>query len=153
MAAPAWVPKVQRVLVPLVSADLTIQYILGLLTNAYAPTAGFTQNTDFGVYDGHWTNGEILGVLMIVSIVIVALRRDRPALGMSILAFLAVLVAGIAGMAFVNATPNPPGATVTMGLAFLVAFGAQQALLFRTFMSSGAAPPAPGAPSVPAPAA
>lgn len=150
MAPPTWVGKAQRVLVPLASIDLAIQYILGILTNAYAPGGGFTQNTDFGVYDGHWTNGEVLGVLLIVMVIVVALSRDRPALGMAVVSLIAVVIAGFAGMAFVNATPNPPSATVTMGLAFLVAFGAQQALLFRTFMRPAMAPPAGGAPPAPA---
>ena len=151
VAAPSWAPRAQRLLVPLVSVDLALQYIFGILTSAYAPVTGFQASTDFGAYDAHAINGYLLGVLMIVTIAVIALTRDRANLGISIVAFLAVLVAGVAGMAFVNTQPNPALATVTMGLAFLVAFGASQALAFRVMMRPSA-PPLGGSPPAPSPA-
>lgn len=143
MAAPPWAGRALRILVLIASVDLAIQYIAGIATNAYAPSAGFTSNTDFGIYDLHFENGLLLGVLVLAVLIVAALTREVPSIGMAAVAFVAVLVAAIAGMAYVNSTPNDPLATVTMGLAFLVAFGSLQALMFRVIRPgpSAGAPP------------
>jgi hypothetical protein len=145
--APAWTTRTLGVLVPLVALDLVVQYIAGLGTNAYAPAAGFTMNTDFGIYDLHWDNGFLLGILVILLLIVAGLSRQVRSLVPAVVAFLAVLVAGIAGMNFVNTTPNPPGATIAMGLAWLVAFGAVMTM-FRFQRGAMWAPP-PAAPAPP----
>jgi hypothetical protein len=147
MAAPAWTRTAQRIVLPLAGLDLTLQYIAGLMTNAYAPAAGFTQNTDFGWYDLHWTNGYVLGILMIITLVVVGLSRNYRNLAAAAIAFVAVVVAAFAGMAFVNTTPNPPTATAVMGLAFLVAFAALMALSFRAMATRERPPPTPVEPA------
>jgi hypothetical protein len=85
---------------------------------------------------------------MIITIVVIALTRDRVNLGISVVAFLSVLVAAIAGMAFVHNQPNPAIDSVIMGVAFLFAFGASQALTFRVMMRS-TSPPIGGLSPVP----
>ena len=139
MAGPGWAPKAQRILVALVGADLVVQYVAGMLTSAYAPAAGFTDSTDFAAYDVHWMNGYVLGILLIVTLVVIARTRNYPNLAIAIVTFAAFLTAAVAGQIFVGAVPNPPYATVLMSVAFLVAFGANMALSFR--LMRGVTPP------------
>jgi len=145
-AAPRWTSRALSILGPLVAIDLVIQYIAGLGTNAYAPTA-FTSNSDYGWLDVHWDNGYFLGLLCIVLVLVAALSRQGRNIGSALVILAAVLVAGVAGMAFVRTSPNPPSATITMGLAFLVAFGA--AISFMIRLMRPRAQPDPG--SSPAP--
>lgn len=151
MPAPAWTSKAQKVLIPLAGFDLAVQYVAGILTNAYAPSGGFTDNTSFGWYDLHSANGFLLGFLLIGVMVVVGLTRQYPNLALAVIAFIAMLVASIAGMAFVGATPNPPIASATMGIAFLVAFGAMMMLGVRIRMPMGRAEPAPAMPTTSSP--
>lgn len=130
-----WPTKTLSFLVPLVGIDLIIQYFAGLGTNAYAPASGFTMNTDFGIYDLHWTNGYVLGILSIALVIIAVFSRQGRNVVPAVVSLAAVLVAAFAGMAFVNTTPNPPWATITMGLAFLVAFSTVIAMMFRLNMA------------------
>jgi hypothetical protein len=141
-----WPGKVLAILVPIVAIDLVVQYIAGMGTNAYAPAAGFTQNTDFGIYDLHWTNGYVLGVLSIVLVVVAVFSGRARNVASSSVSLAAVLIAAFAGMAFVNSTPNPPWATLTMSFAFLVAFGALVSLMLRQGMPGTTGPVAPAAP-------
>lgn len=126
-----WPGKVLAVLVPIVSLDLVIQYIVGMGTNVYAPVAGFNSSTDFGLYDFHWDNGWALGVLSIVLVVVAVLSGRARNIAPSVVSLAAVLVAGFAGMAFVSSTPNPAWATLTMSIAFLVSFGAMISFGFQ----------------------
>jgi hypothetical protein len=50
-------------------------------------------------------------------------------------------------MIFVNNTPNPAGASLAMGLAFLVAFSTVMAMAFRMRMGDGSPPPRAVAPA------
>lgn len=127
---------------PLVGLDLVVQYIAGLGTNAYAPSAGFTMNTEFPIYGVHWDNGLVLGILSIVLVVVSIFSRQGRNIVPAVVSLVAVLIAGFAGMAYVGTSPNPPSATLTMGLAFLVSFAAIMAFNFRLRL---------GAPAVPAP--
>jgi UDP-N-acetylmuramyl pentapeptide phosphotransferase/UDP-N-acetylglucosamine-1-phosphate transferase len=145
-----WPTKALTALAPLVAIDLVIQYIAGVGTNAYAPVTGFTMNTAFGIYNVHWLNGFALGILSIVLVIIAVISWQARNIAPAVVSLVAVLVAGIAGMAFVNSTPNPPWATITMGLAFLVAFGAVMGMTFRSRMFSpatGVPPSETGAPA------
>jgi len=126
-----WPTRTLNVLVPVVGIDLILQYIAGLGSNAYGPSTGFTVNTDFGIYDIHWLNGYVLGILSIILVLVAAISRQARNVLPAIVALAAVLIAGFAGMAFVSSAPNPPGATVTMGIAFLVAFATILAMMFR----------------------
>jgi heme A synthase len=138
-----WPNRTLAVLLPLVGIDLVIQYIAGLGTNAYAPPAGFNMNTDFGIYNVHWLNGYVLGILSIVLVIVAAFSRQTRVVVPAVVSLAAVLIAAFAGMAFVNSTPNPPSATITMGLAFLVAFSAVMAMMFRGRMQSTLSGPPP----------
>jgi hypothetical protein len=134
---------------PVVGLDLILQYISGLGTNVYAPDGGFNMNTDFGFYDLHAVNGDILGILSILLVIFAVFSRKSGNYVPAIIFFVAVLVAGIAGMVFANDVPNPPLASLTMGLAFLVAFATGLAITFRQMMI----PAEPMAPSGGAPSA
>jgi hypothetical protein len=140
-AAPAWTTRAVNLLVPLVALDLVVQYIAGLGTDAYAPMEGFTMNTDFGIYDLHWDNGFLLGILAIALVIVAVLSRQIRNVVPAIVALLAVLLAGISGMSFVNSTPNPPSATIAMGVAWLIAFAAVMTM-FRFTRGGIGAPPA-----------
>jgi hypothetical protein len=146
-SGPSWPTKALGVLVPLVGLDLIIQYVAGLGTNVYAPADGFTMNTAFGVYNVHWLNGYVLGILCIVLVIVTVFSRRTGAIAASTIVLLAVLVAGIEGMIFVNNTPNPAGASLAMGLAFLVAFSTVMAMAFRMRMGDGSPPPRAVAPA------
>jgi len=135
-----WPAKVLGGLVPLVGLDLIVQYIAGLGANVYAPSNGFTMDTAFGIYNVHWLNGYVLGLLCIALVIVAVLSRRIGSIAASIVVLLAVLVAGIAGMIFVNNTPNPAGASLLMGLAFLVAFATVMAMAFRMRMGQGSPP-------------
>jgi len=104
-------------------------------------------NTAFGVCPLHWTNGGVWGILSTILVVIAALSRS----GRNVVYAVVILVAGIvpafAGTAFVNTTPNPPTAFITMGLGFLVAFGAAMACMFRFMRARRAVSPPPDSPT------
>jgi len=130
-----------------VGIDLIVQYIAGLGANVYAPASGFTMNTDFGIYDVHWLNGYVVGVLSIVLVVVAVLSRQTRTIVSSSVSFVAVLVSAVAGMAFVNSTPNPASASLVMGVAFLVAFSTVMALMFQLRRSDGPSTPTTTAPA------
>lgn len=138
----SWSTRTLNVLVPLVGLDLVVQYIAGLGANVYAPPNGFTMNTDFGIYDVHWDNGYVLGILSIILVIIAVFSRQPRNIAPSVVSLAAVLAAAFAGMAFINSSPNPPGASLTMGVAFLVAFATIMAFMFR-LRREGAVPLAP----------
>ena len=66
-----WALKAMRVLVPVTALVLVIQYIAGLGTNVYAPAGGFTNNTDYGWLDLHYTVGDVVGILSILLVIAV----------------------------------------------------------------------------------
>jgi heme A synthase len=145
--APAWTTKALSILLPIVGLDLGIQYIAGLGANAYAPASGFTTNTAFAVYNVHFLNAYVLGVLTLLLLIVAGFSRLPKNIAPAAVTFVAVLVAALTGMAFIRTTPNPPLATIAMGLAFLVAFAATLAWMVRLNMarpggSVTAAPPA-----------
>ena len=140
-----WPQRTLRVLIPIAGILLVIQYVAGLLTNAYGPSAGFTDNTSFPALNLHYLNGDFLGVVAIIVVVVAAFTRQVRFIALSVVMLAAILVAGIAGMAFVSSTPNNPVDTVLMGVAFLVAFWAQLLLAFFAIMrgrGESDAPPA-----------
>jgi hypothetical protein len=141
--------KTLWILVPLVSLDLVVQYIAGLGTNVYAPPNGFTMNTDFGFYDVHFLNGDVLGILSIILVIVAVFSRQIRNVAPSVVILASVIIAGFAGMAFANTTPNPPTLSLTMGIAFLVAFGTAISFMFRMRVSAapGGGPPPTGATS------
>lgn len=152
-APPAWTNTALKVLLPLTAVFGVAQYVLGLLTNAYAPSSGFTSNTSFNYLDAHYNVGFTLGALSILLVIVAGFTRQPRTIALSVVGFLGILVAGLAGMAFVNTQPNPPNASVLMGVGFLVAFWALS-MLGMSLMLAGRAdagsPPAPaGAPSAP----
>ncbi len=148
MSSIPWPARALRILVPLTGVLLVAQYIAGLLTNAYAPSAGFTSNSAFPALNAHYTLGELLGVLGIVLVVVAVCSRSLREIIPAVVTFIAILVAGVAGMDFVHAQPNPPAATVAMGLAFLVAFATVMAWNFRIMRRTApAAGPVGGTPT------
>lgn len=139
-----WPTRTLNVLLPIVGIDLVIQYITGLGTSAYAPPAGFNMNTDFGIYNVHWLNGYVLGILSIILVVVAVLSRQARNVVPSVVTLVTVIIAAVAGMAFVSSAPNPPAATVAMGVAFILAFSSVLAMMFRVRMAGlrpGAAAP------------
>jgi hypothetical protein len=126
--ASAWPHKALRILVPVTGLLLVVQYLLGLWTNAYAPSSGFTDNTSFPSLDWHYNIGFALGILAVLVLILAALTRRIPYVGFAVLLLVGVAVAGISGMGFVHTMPNPPVDAVVMGIGFLVAFWASLAL-------------------------
>jgi hypothetical protein len=135
-----------RILIPIAGLLLVVQYVAGLYTNAYSPASGFTSNTAFPALNLHYTVGMTLGILAILVVIVSAFTRQMAYIGLSVVVLAAILVAGIAGMAFVGTTPNPPVDTVIMGSAFLVAFWATVVLgiisMMGGRMGTSASPPA-----------
>jgi len=146
----AWALKALKILVPVTALLLIIQYIAGLGTNVYAPAAGFNGNSDFGWLDLHYATGDVLGLVSIVLVIVAVFTARGPLIGTSAGILVSVLVAGFAGSAFINTSPNNPLDSLLMGIAFLFAFGATISLGFRVMWASGsrtATPPPPAAPS------
>jgi hypothetical protein len=147
----AWSTTALRVLVPIVGLLLVVQYVLGLLTNAYAPAAGFTSNSTGNYLDAHYSVGYILGILALLIFVVACFTRRARVIVLALVVLLGVVGAGLEGMHYVSTTPNDPTATVGMGLLFLIAFGAAM-MLARTLyrghrMMSGLGGGAPSASS------
>ncbi|MCI4341811.1 MAG: hypothetical protein L3K11_05525 [Thermoplasmata archaeon] len=142
MAVPTWPGKALKVLLPVTGLLLVVQYIAGLWTNAYAPAGGFSSNSSFPALDLHWTLGQVLGVLSIILVVVALFSRRVDFVVPAIVILASVIVAGLAGMAFVSSTPNPPSATVEMGVAFLVAFATTVSFGMRLRWVPSSTPPA-----------
>jgi hypothetical protein len=132
--APKWPLTALRFLAPIVLLILIAQYLLGLWTNLYAPAAGFTSNSSSLALDWHYNLGFILGIVSILSIVLAALTRRLPLVILSVILFVGVFVAGMAGGSYVNSTPNPSSDSFLMGAMFLLAFVAALGLAARTSM-------------------
>jgi hypothetical protein len=151
VAAPAWAPKAARVLVVLIGIDLALQLITGLLTYYYSNGTGFIPgfpSSNFPSYVLHWANGDLLGLLAIVSLIVVALTRNYPNLVIALIVLLAIGGAGVAGMMFISSTPNPDSDAAAMGAAFVVAAAANGFLSYRLRREARAArEPGPVAPA------
>ena len=132
-----WPFRTLKVLIPIAGILLVVQYVAGLYTSAYSPASGFTDNSAFPALNLHYTVGMILGILAIIVVIISAFTRQVRYIGLSVVMVAAILTAGIAGIAYVSSTPNPPVATVIMGISFLVAFWADVALAFMAMMGGG----------------
>jgi hypothetical protein len=144
---PRWPWTAVRYLAPILLILLVAQYLLGLWTNLYAPAAGFTSNSSSPSLDWHYNLGFALGILGIVVIAVAGVSRDLWMIGLAVLVFLGVLLAGIAGGDFVGSTPNPPSASILMGAMFLLAFVAALALGFRVWMGPMSPPKPSGVPT------
>lgn len=125
---PAWAEKALRVVVPVTGLLLVVQYLLGLWTNAYAPSSGFTDNTSYPSLDWHYNIGFTLGALGVIVLIVAALTRKLPFIGLAAVLLVGIAIAGISGMEFVHSSPNDPVATVVMGVGFLIAFWASLVL-------------------------
>ena len=146
--APAWSEKVLRILVPITGIALVTQYILGLWTNAYAPSGGFTSNSSFPSLDWHYNIGFTLGALGLLTVVIAAVSRRVPSIVLAIVMFVGIALAGVAGMKFVSSSPNDPIFSVAMGLGFLIAFWASLILGLMLMGGRGMwSPPSQGQPT------
>jgi glyoxylase I family protein len=106
-----------------------VQYLLGLGTNVYGPATGFTENSSNPWLNAHYTNGDVLFLVSVVSIVLAALSRVWRLLGPSVALTVSVLLAGLFGMAYVGTTPNPPIDSYAMGVMFLFALGSAFGLI------------------------
>ncbi|HEV2429275.1 MAG TPA: hypothetical protein VGV64_05450 [Thermoplasmata archaeon] len=135
--APTWPSKALLVLVPIQGFLLAVEYLLGMWTNLYAPSA-FTDSTSFPSLDWHYTNGYVLGVVAILTVVLAALSRKVPYLVLGLVALGAILGAGLSGQAFVGSAPNNPIDSFSMSLAFLFAMIAT--LLFGVVIRMGRFP-------------
>ncbi|MCI4327045.1 MAG: hypothetical protein L3K16_05355 [Thermoplasmata archaeon] len=131
---------------------LIAQYLLGLLTNAYAPSAGFNAGMTDPLLNWHWTVGFVLGIVSILSIALAAITRSRWLVLPAVLVFASVLIAGLAGSAFTDTAGNPPQFSVLMGASFLFAFISQVAYarLWMMGRPRGSRPPSPIPPTTPA---
>jgi hypothetical protein len=148
---PTWPLRALQITSVITTAALVVQYIAGLLTNAYAPASGFTSNSDWWAINLHWTFGYVLGVLAIILVIVAALTRRGLYIALAVVTLLGVLAAGFAGMAFVSSTPNAPIYSVEMGVAFLVAFITSFLLAGMTMMGGGTGRPSPSTASTPSP--
>ena len=147
---PTWSLRALQITSVITTALLVVQYIAGLLTNAYAPASGFTSNSSWWALNIHYTVGMVLGILAIILVIVAALTRRGLYIALAVVTLVGVLAAGFAGMAFVGSSPNAPIYSVEMGVAFLVAFITSLMLAGRTMMSGGmvrTSPPTSSAPS------
>lgn len=138
-----WVPRALTILVMIILLDLVIQYLLGLLTNAYAP-AMFTDNSSYASLNAHIFNGMILFILSVVMLIFAALTKQWRCIIPAVVLVVSVYFAGTLGMVYINSTPNPPLASFGMGTLFLTAFVAGIALAGIGRMRPGDAPRPPG---------
>lgn len=124
----SWAWRAGGVVIPLTFLLLITQYLLGLWTNAYAPSGGFTADSSFAPLNWHWNIGFTLGIVSIVAIVLTAFTRNWRVVLPAGLVFLFVLMAGLAGNAFTDTPGNPPQYSFLMGASFLFAFISEVAL-------------------------
>jgi hypothetical protein len=112
---------------------LTLQYLVGLWTNVYAPA-------QFGPFDSyppypspalevHILNGILLGVVSLAALVLAALSKQLRLIVPALVLLIAVFVAGEFGFIFVNSAPNNPIDSFGMGAMFIVALFSAAALL------------------------
>jgi uncharacterized membrane protein YkgB len=134
---PTWSLRALQITSVVTTAGLVVQYIAGLLTNAYAPASGFTTNSDWWAINIHWTFGYVLGILAIILVIVAALTRRGRYVALAVVTLLGVIAAGFAGMAFVASTPNAPIYSVEMGVSFLIAFIASFLITGMTMMGGG----------------
>ncbi|MGA7923366.1 MAG: hypothetical protein WCA77_05265 [Thermoplasmata archaeon] len=102
---------------------LFVQYLLGLWTNLYAPSM-FTSNSSSPALDWHYNVGFILFFTSILLVILTAFTREIRLIAPAVFLLIAVLVAGLAGGAFVGSSPNNPLDSLLMAVMFLVAFAA-----------------------------
>jgi hypothetical protein len=144
-----WALRALKLLVPITALLLVVQYIAGLGTNVYAPVSGFNGNSAYGWLDFHYITGDILGVVSILLLIVAVFTARAPLIGNSVGVLASVVIAGIAGMAYVNSTPNNPVDSLVMGVFFLAAFGATISLGFRVMWASTSRPTLPSPPAAP----
>ena len=113
-------------------ATLTLlvgQYLLGLWTNAYAPSS-FTSSTSYPSLDWHYNVGYALFFLALAAVVLAALTRELRLVAPALTLLASVVLAGVFGMMFVASAPNNPLDAFGMGVMFLVAFGSAVSIAF-----------------------
>jgi hypothetical protein len=136
---PRWAKKALGAVTGISLLLLLIQYLLGLWTADYAPAA-FTNDTSFPSLDWHYNVGFALGIVSILIVILAALTRQARLIAPSVVLFIAILVAGVLGMRYVNTTPNDPLASFGMGVMFLVAFGSAMSIVTQLRPRLGWAP-------------
>lgn len=112
-----------KILVAVMLVLLVVQYLLGLWTNLYAP-AMFTSNSSFPSLNWHYNVGFILFFASVLLLIFAAFTRVAGLIAPAVFVLLGVLLAGLAGSAFVSSSPNNPLDSFAMGFLFLVAFAA-----------------------------
>lgn len=143
---PRWATRGLMVVAVVTLLILLVQYLSGIWTNLYS-TSMFTSNSSSPSLDAHYDGGFALGLLGIVAIALAVLTRRARLIGQSAALFLWIVVAGIAGMAFVGNTPNPAIDSFTMAVAFLLAFGTAIGLTFSAYRGLAERPPPAAYPS------
>jgi hypothetical protein len=145
--APPWTFRALRLLIPLVGLLLAAQYLTGLWTGAYAPSAGFTDSSmsSFPALQAHYVLGLLLGLGALLLVVAAAFTRRIPYIALSLVALLSIGAAGIFGRLFIEGSPNDPIYSVLMGVAFLVAFWSMIMLGILTIMGRRLVPLMPTA--------
>ncbi|MCI4317369.1 MAG: hypothetical protein L3J96_02425 [Thermoplasmata archaeon] len=145
-----WVPKARAAFAGLTMLLLVVQYLLGLWTNLYGPTA-YTSNTSFPALDAHYNVGFALFFTALILLVLTGLSRELRLVVPAVVGLVAIILAGVYGMMYVGSTPNAPIDSFLMGLMFLVAFGATSAVSSLGMMRHpvGPMPPTPYSPTTP----
>jgi membrane associated rhomboid family serine protease len=111
---------------------LVVQYLDGLWTSAYAPANGFTSNTAFPALNLHYAVGFALAALVVLVAIVSLFTRERRTIALAVVLAASVWWAALSGSAFVRSSPNDPMYSVSMGLAFLIAFWAALMLVAFT---------------------
>jgi heme A synthase len=133
--------------VPIAGLLLVVQYLSGLWTNAYGPANGFTSSSSFPALSAHYAVGYALTALVLVVAIVAFFTGRRRVTALALILAAGVVWAAISGSAFVRSTPNNPLYSVSMGIAFLVAFWAALMLVGITMVRRAKVDDPPSSPS------
>jgi heme A synthase len=141
-AAPTRASRVARLRMASLGAVamLILQFILGMIYNLYGTAP--TSKKSIGLFSSPVIALHvILGILLFIAAVVLLVRaiqaRHKLSIWLSVVALVAIVVAGFAGLGFAGSGAN--GASLGMALAFAVALACYIVLVFA-LAPSGPAP-------------
>jgi len=143
-----WPDRVLLILLPVAGLLLVLEYLSGLWTSAYGPSNGFTSATSFPPLSLHYAGGYALGVVVVVIALVSLFTGQRRAVLLAVVLAVSVGWAGVSGSLFIRSSPNNPMYSVSMGLAFLIAFWAALMLVTMAVKRRSQGNPASTAPSM-----
>lgn len=142
--APPWVRGALLGATVLLLVLLFVEYVLGLWTNVDGvglDSGGmFTSSSSGSTLSAHLAVGYLLGLVALLAVIFAALTREVRFIAQAVFALIWIGVAGVAGRAFIDSSPNAPIDSFAMGVAFLLAFGTATGLMYSVLRRPPAAP-------------